>query len=384
MTVSTSPVEQADLAQLVHLVLQGAEANERPDLVRRMRTAADVVAGSRPAGAAAASIAATIVRALQSLEIDLRTRRAALNDPGRGARLAGEARHAETRLRRFQERAAKWPRMLGDALSATDSDVEYAVQSRLRALLDEGTALVESGGKRGDDLERWLHERLVTEVDAGYRMLRSAADDIAGRIAASLELTVPVPPVTLAFEPPADLVARLHRRPHAAADRQPLSTRLLGIVMPTYSGMMVALVLPRLFGLRLPLWLILTVAVAGAVAMGGAALAGERQRQVSRRTAETVGDLRSTIDAFRMAVGKQVRDGVRAIEQQLHAGVGEAVSQQTRRLSAAADRSRGAAEDSRRTEQDLTDIDADLESVRELQLRAVRLVHGDRAAAQRP
>jgi len=375
MTVSTGPVEQADLPELVHLVLQGAEANERPDLVRRMRVAADAMAGSLPAGTEAAAVSATIVRALQSLEIDLRTRRAALRDPGRGARLAAESRHAETRLRRFQERAAKWPRMLGDALSAADSDLEYAVQSRLRSLLDEGTAVVEARG----DLEEWLRPRLVTEVEACHEALRSAAEVVAGRIATALELTVAVPPVTLAFEPPEELVARLHPRPHSTSDKQPLPTRLLGIVMPTYSGMMVALVLPRLFGLRLPLWLILAVAVVGAVAMGGAAVAGERQRQASRRTAETVGDLRSTMDAFRMAVGKQVRDGIRGIEQQLHAGVGEAVTRQTRRMSAAADSFRGTAEDGRRTEQALADIDADLESIRELQLRAGQLA--DRSAS---
>jgi len=376
MTVSTSPVEQDDLRQLAQLVRLGAEANERPDLVRRMRTAADLAAGSQPSGAEAASIAATIVRALQSLEIDLRTRRAALSDPGRGARLAAESRHAETRLRRFQERAAKWPRTLGDALSATDSDLEYAVQNRLRSLLDEGTAVIESHGKRGDDLEQWLRDRLVTEAEACHRALRSAADVVAGRIAASLELTVAVPPVTLALDPPEELVAQLHRRPHSTSDRQPLSTRLLGIVMPTYSGMMVALILPRILGVEMRPWLMVVVAVAGAVALGGAALAGERQRQASRRNAETVGDLRSRIDAFRMAVGKQVRDGVRGIEQQLHAGVAEAVARQTGRLSAAADSSRGVAGDSRRTEQALTDIDADLESVRELQLRALRLGRG--------
>jgi tartrate dehydratase alpha subunit/fumarate hydratase class I-like protein len=84
------------------------------------------------------------------------------------------------------------------------------------------------------------------------------------------------------------------------------------------------------------------------------------------------------MDAFRMAVGKQVRDGIRGIEQQLHAGVGEAVTRQTRRMSAAADSFRGTAEDGRRTEQALADIDADLETIRELQLRAGQLV--DRSA----
>jgi hypothetical protein len=379
MTVTTSTVEQDDLLTLAHLVLQGAEANERPDLVRRLRAAVETAAGAQPGAATAAALAATIVRALQSLQVDLRSRRAVLCDEGRGARLAAEARHAESRLRRFEEQAARWPRLVGDALSAMDSDLEYAVQNRMRSLLDDGTAVIESRDKGADGIEQWLPERLTSEADACYQELRSAADVVAGRIAAALELSVPVPPVTLAVEPPAELVSRLRRRPRATTERQPLSTRLLGVVMPTYSGLMIALVLPRLVGIRLPMWLIVTAGVVGAIAMGGAAIAGERQRQAGRRNAETVGDLRSTVDAFRMAVSKQMRDGIRGVEQQLRDGVGEAVAAETRRLSDDAESLRAMAEDSGRTEQALTDIDLDLESVRELQLRALHLMPGSPA-----
>jgi hypothetical protein len=353
MTVSAHPVEQDDLRGLVDLVLQGAEANERPDLVRRMRTAAGELAASQPP----APIAATVSRALQSLEIDLRSRRAALADPGRGARMTAESQHAETRLREFQERAARWPRLLGDALSATDSDVEFAVQTWLRALLDEGTAKIESGGT---NLDRWLRERMTTEAEACHRALCAAAPEIAGRIAASLELTGPAPAATLDLEPPGELVTRLHRGPRPPADGQPLATRLISILMPAYSGMMVALVVPRLFGLGMPVWVTVTVAVAGAFALGGAALTGERERQRTRRKAEETGNLRSTVDAFRMAVSKQVRDSIRSIEQQLHAGFSEAVNQRTRLLSRAADARRQAVEDCERTPQALTEIDLDL------------------------
>jgi hypothetical protein len=358
MTVSTSP---GSLGELVDLVRQGAEANGRPDLLRRMRAAAE---------ATPAEAAASVLRALDSLEVDLRLRRAALCDPGRGSRLAAESRHAETALRRFQENTTTWSRTVGDALSAIDSDLDYAVQNRLRSLLDDGTAAIESDGLRGDELDRWLQERLVAELTECHQALRAAADTVAGRVAGTLELPAPVPPVTLALEPPADLVAQLHKRRPAAPDRQPLATRLLGIIMPTYSGMMVALVLPRIFGLQLRWWLILVVAVAGAGGMGGAALAGERQRHLSRRNAETVGDLRSILDAFRMAVGKQVRDGVREIGRQLYATVGDAVESRSRRLSAEAGAARDALDEHRRTEESLTDIDGDLESVRELQQRA--------------
>jgi hypothetical protein len=202
MTVSTSPVGQGELQRLVHLVLQGAEANERPDLVRRMRAAADLVATSQPAPAEAEAVAATIVGALESLEIDLRARRAALCDPGRGARLAAESRHADARLRRFQERSAKWPRMLGDALSAMDSDLEYGVQNRLRALLDEGTSVIESRSLGGGGLQSWLRPRLIAEVEVCHRELRSAAAAVTRRVTGSLELTDTLPPVTLLLTPP--------------------------------------------------------------------------------------------------------------------------------------------------------------------------------------
>ncbi|KUL41573.1 hypothetical protein [Actinoplanes awajinensis] len=355
MTVTT---EQIDLRELVHLVRQGAEANERPDLVRRMHTAAGELAVTHPAQGT--PVAATVVQALQSLEVDLRNRRAGLCDPGRSARLTAEARHAEARLRRFRESTARWPRTLGDALGAADSDLEYAVQRRLRSLLDEGTALIERA-EPGLDLDGWLRARFATETEACEEALRSAA----ARVAASLEVPVPVPPVWLA---PLD-----EPRPRPApAGRQPLAGRMLGIVMPTYGGMMIALVLPKILGLRLPLWLIVTAAVTGAFAMGGAAIAGERQRQRSRRAAETTSGLRATVDDFRMALSKRMRDGVRSLDQHLRTAADAAVTARTRQLTSTADAARRAADDS--TDEALRAIDADLESIRDLQVQALRFL----------
>jgi hypothetical protein len=376
MTVSTITVGLDELRHLVQLVLQGAEANERPDLVRRLTAAANVVAARQVPGTDAASVATTVVQSLQSLEIDLRTRRAALQDPCRRARLVAESRHAEARLSRFNKRAAEWPRALGEGLSVAASDVEFDLQSRLRSLVDEGTTMIESHHKRGDGIEAWLAERLVSEVEACYRAMQVAADVVAGQMVTSLGLTVAVPPAELALLAPADVVAQLHRGPHGGSERHPLSARLLGVVMPSYSGMMVALVLPRILGLRLPVWLIVVAAVLGAVAMGGAAVSGERQRQLSRRNAETAADLRATVDALRMALARQLRDGIRLLEQQLHTSLGEAVAQHGGRLSATATSSRRAVKDTRRTDGAVRAIEADLESVRELQLHALRIAQG--------
>ncbi|GIF23208.1 hypothetical protein BJ973_000436 [Actinoplanes tereljensis] len=369
MTATNALVVRDDLGEIVDLVLRGAEANARHDLVRRMRAAADDVAAALPSG----PIAEAVVCALQSLEVDLRSRRAELADPGRAARLAAEARHAEARLRQFQERTVRWPRVLGDALSATDSDIDFAINNWLRALLDEGTVAIEEQGLAGDDLDRWLRKRLVAETVAVHRALRLAAQEIGEQVAASIGLSEPVPPVRLDLEPPAELVGYIHRGPRALSERQALATRLVGVVMPTYSGVMVALFLPRLLGIGMSLWPTVLGAVAGAVGMGGAAVAGERQRQRSRRNMESASELRSLVDAYRMAVGKRVRDGVRAVEQQMYAGLNEVVTNESRRMSATTEAARRAAGESERLQEALADIELDLASVRELRQRAQRL-----------
>jgi hypothetical protein len=76
MNVTTAPArrdELKELSKLVQLVLQGAEANQRPDLVRRLTRAADAIGAQAATGTDAASVASILVQALQSLEIDLRT-----------------------------------------------------------------------------------------------------------------------------------------------------------------------------------------------------------------------------------------------------------------------------------------------------------------------
>jgi hypothetical protein len=373
---SDAPREQdelTELSELVHLVLQGAEVNQRPDLVRRLNRATDAIAAAPVTGTGPASVASTVVHALQSLEIDLRTRRTALRDPARTARLVAEMRHAEGRLRQFQERSREWPRTLGDAMAAAASDIEFDARARLRALLEEGTTVIASGARTREAFGSWIRERLTAEAEACCQELRTVADDVGRDLVASLELSAPLPPAELALAPSEELLAQLATRPQAEPGRAPLSGRLLGVVMPTYGGTMMALVLPRFFNILLPAWLIALSAAAGAFTMGGAAIAAERQRQTSRRNSEIVAAVRSVVDASQMALSKQIRAGVRALEQELYERLAAGVEHHVRLLSAEAAASRRAAEGLGNTDQAVVDIETDLASIHALRNRAVRI-----------
>lgn len=201
----TITVEHDELRELVRLVRQGAEANARPDLIARL-SAGPVTADQ-------------VIRSLQSLEIDLRNRRAGLCEPGRGARLAAEAGHAETRLRRFRDHCSRWPRTLADAVGTADSDLGYGLQRHVRALVDEGTAMIAAGAQRAD-VDRWLQYRLAAEVTECDRTLRRTAQTITARMTAALGLPAAIPPVNLVFGAPT-VIAPPRRAPGAGSRWRP-------------------------------------------------------------------------------------------------------------------------------------------------------------------
>jgi hypothetical protein len=107
--------------------------------------------------------------------------------------------------------------------------------------------------------------------------------------------------------------------------------------------------------------------------MGGAAVAAERQREGASRNAEIGAVMRSAVDAFQLALSKQIRDGVRAAEQGLYACLADGVEHQVRLLSAEATATRRVAEATEHTDRAVADIDADLSSVHTWPNRALRM-----------
>jgi hypothetical protein len=132
-------------------------------------------------------------------------------------------------------------------------------------------------------------------------------------------------------------------------------------------------VLPKFMGIHLAVWLVVASALAGAVTMGGAAIAAERQRQRSRRDSDNVSGLRAVLDGFQIALAKQVRDGVRTVQQDLRRVLTGAITQRGLTLSAEATAAQQAVDQISRMGDALSDINADLTSMRELRDRARQL-----------
>jgi hypothetical protein len=373
------PAARLDAArELVEATMQGAEVNDRPDLLFRLRGAAAALAtpSAEVHPDPVRFAAAQAMRALNSLEADLRARRAMLADPGRGARLRAELNDAQARHERFTAAAREWQYVLGDGFASVTADAEFHLRTRVRAVLtDADTAL--SGAdpaKNREAFQAWLGERLVTEAEATYGRLLAGAERVAATVATHLDLPTPHRLSAPAFTPPRRLVAELPPREPAPHNRPPVPARLLSVLMPAYGGIMMTLVLSRVLGLALPGWFIAACAVVGALTLGGAALSGERGRQRDQRRTEATSAVRALVEEYQLALAKQLRDGARELQQELRRVTTESVTRIGGALGSELEAAKTNAEVVREASVELGDITEDLATLNELRARARALL----------
>jgi hypothetical protein len=84
--------------------------------------------------------------------------------------------------------------------------------------------------------------------------------------------------------------------------------------MSGYGGLMIALILPRVAGVELPAWVAVAGGLVAALLMGGAALSGERKRQLDSRRTRARSLVRHLTEGFLLVVGKHTRDALRGAQ----------------------------------------------------------------------
>jgi len=137
---------------------------------------------------------------------------------------------------------------------------------------------------------------------------------------------------------------------------------------------MMMFVLSRFLGLPIPTGLLVFLAVVGALTLGGAALSGERKRQLDQRRGEAAVAVRGSLEAFHLALTKQARDAVRLLEQDLRRRADGVVARRGGDLIDELSAARAAAATADHACIALADIEADLDALAGLRERAHGLI----------
>jgi gas vesicle protein len=356
--------------------LQGARANSRPDLIRRLRRAQHTLNEAAPGDSADAIrlAAQDALRAFDSLEVDLRTRRETLSDRARTARLRAELTSVQARADQLKLVSREWAHTMSYGFSKVSSDAEFDLRTRVRALVAEAELAVYASEPRKDraQLDAVLRGHLVTEADLSYQRVHHGVRGVAASVAARLELPIPHRVPAMPVSSPSRLVAELPDR-YRPSPARPLPARLLTVMLPGYSGIVITLLFSRLLGVPLPAWLIAVCALAAAIALGAAKASGERKRELDRRRAEVMKGIRSTADEFQLVLAKQIRDAVLALQHDLR----HATTARLTELGSAIEKELDTVNDqvkiAGRAPAELAAIAEDLESIAGLRNQAVQL-----------
>jgi len=349
----------AGAGELLEQAVQGAQANQRPDLLRRLVAAREALGGS-PRPAAVREAAGAALHALDSLEVDLRSRRATLADPDRANRLWAELGRSRQVGEEFRGRIGTWTQLLTEGFASVHSDVEFRLLTGMRAVAAESDQVVaDTDGRDGaQQLDAWVAQRVASEAAAVRALLYAGARRVAARVAEHLQLPdVPVVP------PLPELVlpdVRPSTRPSIAPAQRRGAARLLTVGMPTYGGLMMGFILPRILELPLTQPVLFGIAAVTASSMGGSALALERhqRREISRNVLRMT--VRSAVDDASVAVSKHVRDALRDIQQHVRDSIAAAAEARSRRLEQRYQTAAAAAEAARNAVAAMADVDADL------------------------
>jgi hypothetical protein len=121
---------------------------------------------------------------------------------------------------------------------------------------------------------------------------------------------VPSPPSVTA------LFAHAPERLPTASGR-PLATRGQALMRAAYGGILMSFVVPRVSGLRIPIWALGAAAAVTAVAFIVATVLGERKRRLDRLRSHARTIVRHRTDGFLLVAGKHTRDALRSAQQQL-------------------------------------------------------------------
>lgn len=363
--------------ELLDHALQGAELSRRPDLAHRLTLVGrtlDEATNTEERLAAVRLVAEEVVRALDSLRVDLRTRRAMLTDPARTALLRGELARLQSQADQFKLASREWTHHLASGLAKLSSDVEFDLRARLRDVVSESELAISASdpGKDRGQLDAELRARLVAEADFSYQRVHSGAHAVAAELAALLSVRAPHQVPALSITPAQGLVTRLPDR-HRPSPNEPMPARLLKVMLPGYSGIVITLLVSRLLGPQLPGWLIAVCALAGALTLAGAKASGERKRQLDRRQADANKAMRSTVDDFQLAMAKQVRDSIRGLEQDLRRATTATVARRGSAIAEELESTRTAAQAAERASTELVPIDKDLDALAKLRDRALEL-----------
>ncbi|MGH3765641.1 MAG: hypothetical protein ACRDS0_08065 [Pseudonocardiaceae bacterium] len=369
-TQQTSSTGVLRAEEVLDLTIAQAREAGRDDLIRRLTDTRRLLVDA-PEGEGLRTVANHVPSVLDQLTEMLRFRQSRIVAPGRAAQAQAAARLAEERTESLRGRTGRWQKMLHDSFATITSDVEFDLRERMQAVLAEAEEAIErvNPAKNWDELAAWLRQRLEAGARANHDLAVTSSRTVSQRVAENFTQSemhiVDPPPMNI----PTDLPTGLTAKQALSGSRVSLST-IMGVYFPAYSGLLMFVIGPRLFGFDISPYF----GLIPALLMGGIAFIEERKRQLEKRRAQANTTIRNYVTDFTMRVTKESRDLLRQIEQELRGAYGDRTEEIQRSLTDAGNVAYRTLSELEQSQAVLAEIDTSLAHLADIRRRAAAIV----------
>lgn len=257
-----------------------------------------------------------------------------------------------------RERAEGWQQTIADGVADLVSDVDYDLRGRLRKVISEAEAKLDSSdpAKGWEQFAGWLQQETISAITANFVWAQQRADDLAARVAAHFaeDGRGVLPPLDVQ-QAAVDPVGTLE-----APDHEKFGLGQAGLVgmRGSYGGLLMVGMLSTVAGMAL----LNPYSIGAGVLLGAKTLVDERKRALRRRQAEAKTAVRRHVDDVTFHVAKNSKDMLRDTHRALRARYTRSAEQLGAALAASSDAA-GPAAASENHAQRRADLEAELERV---------------------
>jgi Dynamin family len=286
---------ESGFTELVQFLLQKVVA--RADDLDRRSTSQDVLAVA------------------DQLNTGMKAELAAQEQPERAAALVAELQRAKSKADDLKQRTSRWQITLNDGVADLQSDIDYDLRDRLRAIGRESEELLDAGdpGEIWEQFSDWLHQQVSSAASANFVWAAERARWLAGQVAQHFAEGADVPLPDLRINQSQGVAGKVNQLAQPEVEKVGIGQRLFAGSRGGYGGMLMIGMASTVAGLSL----LNPISIGAGLLFGVKTVRDERKRELSKRRGDAKVAVRKHIDEVTFQVGKDSRDMLRHTQRAL-------------------------------------------------------------------
>lgn len=258
-----------------------------------------------------------------------------LKDPEQAGEIVQQLETAKGQAEQLRTAGARWQQTLNDGFADLNSDVEYELRMRLRAISQEADESIDQSqpGKIWNQFQSWLERRVTSEIADIYALVASRTKELVGVVADHFEEAQPDIGSPPGVETPEQILHGIGGPAGLQRRKVQVFTQGLNVIRSGYGGISMFGMMSSIAGVGMAM--LNPVSIGIGVLLGGKAITDDRDRRLVQARAEAKQAHRKYVEEITLQVGKDSRDTLRRVQRGLRDAFQDVAAELQRSVSEA-------------------------------------------------